>query len=158
MSGFISSPPPPASPDGATVEAGPFWPSVDVNHFRDAMRIGGQEIPEPRVREALIGAIITADDNLGAWRAEQEAAGHATLLDVPVPEIANISKYVLLWRRAVFAFACADLIETHRDVTATRDGGARAENERLAPDDHRRNGIHAIRDMRGERRTAVELI
>lgn len=158
MTGFIASPPAPASPDGSIIEAGPFWPDIDVNLFRDAMRIGGQAIPEARVREALIGGIITADDNLTSWRAAHEAEGREALSDVASPTFDGQSRLLLLWRRAVHAFATADLIETHRDVSATKDGATRADLDGCTPGDHRRNGIHAIRDMKGDRRTAVELI
>lgn len=165
MSGFIASPPAPASPNGSTVTAGKFWPAIDVNRFRDAMRIGNQDIPHPRVVEALLGAAIIVDDNLASWRATQEAAGHASLAAVPAETISygsagdqTESRLIILWRRAVHAFAAADLVETHRDVTATSTGLKRDHPQATTPDDHRRNAIHAIRAILGVRRTAVELI
>ncbi|OJY65527.1 MAG: hypothetical protein BGP16_12950 [Sphingobium sp. 66-54] len=165
MSGFIASPPSPASPAGAIVSVGSFWPSIDINRFRDAMRIGNQDIPHPRVVEALLGAAIITADNLADWRAVREAEGHVTLADVPAEaithgagETASESRLAILWRRAVHAFAAADLIETHRDVTATGTGVSQIEHQAMTPDDHRRNGVHAIRAILGQRRTAVELI
>lgn len=168
MSGFIASPPAPASPPGSTVAAGDFWPEIDVNLFRDAMRIGNQAIPHARVSEALIGGIVVAADNLAEWRAEQEAAGHASLAAVPAQTIAHgtgtgngsvaESRLVILFRRAVHAFAAADLIETHRDLTASPVGEAQAWRQAVTPDDHRRNAIHAIRAILDRPRTAVELI
>jgi len=165
LNGFIASPPSPASPDGAIIAAGAFWPAIDINRFRDAMRIGNQDIPHARVVEALLGAAIIAADNLADWRAAREAEGHATLVAVPAEAIAHgsdqtesESRLVILWRRAVHAFAAADLIETHRDVSATGTGVNQSERPAMTPDDHRRNGVHAIRAILGQRRTAVELI
>lgn len=159
MTGFIASPQPPASPPESQIDAGGFWPALDINHFRDSMRIGNQSIPDPRVREAVMGAIVIADDNLSTWRAQHEAAGIDALKDVPSRGLTQGETYLtLLWRRAVYAFAAADLIETHRDVAATPLGVKQADQQSLTPDDHRRNAIHAIRTIRGERRTSVELI
>jgi len=158
MSGFVSSPPSPVSPDGDTIEGGGFWPDVDVNLFRDTMRIGGQAIAQARVHEALIGAIIAVDIELARWQADQVAAGFAKLDDVPAPRIGGRSVKASLWQRAVFSHATADLLETHRDVTATGEGQKRADENALTPDDHRRNAIHAIRDLLAVTRTGVELI
>lgn len=58
----------------------------------------------------------------------------------------------------MFAFAAADLLETHGDVTATKDGLATSEIRCETAADHRRNGIHALRDIIGKPRTTVELI
>ena len=158
MSGFISSPAPAATPPGSKLECGPFWPDIDINHFRDSQRIGGTLIPDNRVKDALLGAVIAAEADLGAWRAEREEGGHARLADVPSPQIGEESRMVLLWRRAVYGYATADLVETHRDVTATGSGQAALGELDQRAEDHRRNAIHAIRDIQGKARTAVELI
>lgn len=158
MSGFIASPPAPASPPDATVNAGTFWPAIDLNLFRDTMRIGGTAIPEARVKEAIIGGIITVGDLLHDWRDSRLAEGRTRLQDVPADQIDGTSRLVLLWRRAVHAMATADLIETHADVSATKTGADRADVIAPTADDHRRNATHAIRDILGQGRTAVELI
>lgn len=158
MSGFISSPAPAATPPGVTVACGPFWPDIDVNHFRDSQRIGGTLIPDDRVKDAIIGAVLTVDGDLSAWRAAQESAGFATLAAVPSPELGGVRQIVRLWRRAVYAHATADLVETHRDVTATGSGQSAGNELDQRAEDHRRNALHAIRAIKGAGRTAVELI
>lgn len=158
MSGFVSSPAPAATPPGETLACGPFWPDIDINHFRDAQRIGGTLIPTRRVSDALLGAVMAVESDLGAWRAAQEAGGFARLVDVPSAQIGAERRLVLLWRRAVYAHATADLVETHRDVTATGTGQAPLAEFDLRADDHRRNATHAIRTILGTTRTAVELI
>lgn len=158
MNSFVSSPAPAATPPGTMLDCGPFWPVIDVNHFRDSQRIGGTLITDTRVSDALMNAVITVDGDLFAWRVEQEAAAHATLADIPSAQIGGKSRLERLWQRAVYAHASAELRETHGDVTATGAGQGRAEWLDMSADDYRRNAIHAIRDILGETRTAVELI
>lgn len=158
MSGFISSPAAEITPEGKRLACGPFWPDIDINHFRDTQRIGGTSIAEPRVEMALQDAVLTADGDLASWRAGQEAKGYAALNDVPSAMVGGGSRLALLWRQAVYALATADLIETHRDVTATGNGQSRGDALDDRADDHRRKAIHAIRAIKGVKRTAVELI
>lgn len=158
MSGFISSPAPAATPPGTTLACGPFWPDIDVNAFRDSQRIGGTLIADARVQDALMSAVITVDGDLADWRTTQETAGSASLADVGSPEIGGESRLVRLWRRAVYSYATADLRETHGDVTATGTGQSRAGELDMSAEDHRRNALHAVRDIKGTGRTAVELI
>jgi hypothetical protein len=158
MAGFVSSPPAPASPQGSFVDHDSWYPGVDPNHFRDALRVG-PAVTHPRLVEALRGAMITVGRDLRRWKAARVAAGAATLAAVEdQDEIDFEPELVHLYRRAVYAFAAADLVETHHDITATADGRDRSETRALSADDHRRNGLHAIRDILGVGRTTVELI
>lgn len=158
MNGFVSSPAPAVTPPGTTMDCGPFWPVIDVNHYRDSQRIGGTAIPDARVKDALMNAVITVDGDLFTWRADQEIAGYATLVAVPSDQLGGKSRVERLWQRAVYAHASAELRETHGDVTATGAGQGRAEWLDMSADDYRRNAIHAIRDILGTNRTVVELI
>lgn len=158
MAGFVSSPAPAVTPPGSKLECGPFWPDIDINHFRDSQRIGGTLIPDHRVKDALLGAVMSVEADLGTWRQTQEQAGHSDLLVVPSPQIGGETQLALLWRRAIYAFATADLVETHRDVTATGSAASAMGELDQRADDHRRNAIHAIRAILGKGRTAVELI
>lgn len=158
MSGFISSPAADITPEGKMLACGPFWPDVDLNHFRDSQRIGGTLIAEPRVEMALQDAVLTADGDLANWRAAQVAEGHSALDAVPSDMMGGQHRLALLWRQAVYALATADLIETHRDVTATGNGQSRGDALDDRAEDHRRKAIHAIRAIKGVMRTAVELI
>lgn len=161
MSDFIAIPPDPASPAGATVAAGDFWPAIDLNDFRDAMRIGNSVIPDPRLIMAIEGAILTAFDDLSDWQAAQVAAGYATLdeVDAATPvTVGDGKRAAKLWKRIVYAYACADLTETHRDMTATATGAERGDMIALTADDHKRNAVHATRLLLGQRRVTSELI
>jgi hypothetical protein len=158
MSGFIASPPDPPSLPGAHIDGGEFWPGIDLNHFRDAMRIGNSTIPDARLTEALSAAVLAVDHELADWRDTQIEDGYDTLAEVPQSTIGGGLRLLNLHRRAVYGLAAADLIETHRDVTATATGDARAGDIRTTADDHRRNATHALRELRGERRTFVDLV
>lgn len=158
MSDMVFNPPAPASPPGATVHAGPFWPEIDLNDFRDTMRVGGTTPPDPRLIAAITGAILTVTGDLTDWRTAQETLGHAALSEVPSEAMGTDTRLVLIWRRAVYAYAAADLVETHRDISATKAGFDRAEEPALTADDHRRNGLHAVRDLKGLRRIRAALI
>ncbi|MCC2602758.1 head completion/stabilization protein [Sphingopyxis yananensis] len=158
MSGFVSSPAPQVTPAGKMLACGPFWPDLDINHFRDTQRIGGTLIADPRVEMALQNAVLTADGDLGAWRGAAERAGAVRLADVPSAMIGGKARLALLWRQAIYALATAELIETHRDVTATGTGQSRGDALDDRAEDHRRTAIHAIRAIKGVKRTAVELI
>lgn len=158
MSGFVSSPAPAITPPGKQLACGPFWPDLDLNHFRDSQRIGASSIPDARVETALINAVMTADGDLARWREAQEDAGHSALADVPSRQIGTQHRLSLLWQQAVYGLATADLIETHRDITATGIGQTRGEEMNDRAQDHRRAAIHAIRAIKGKDRTTVELI
>lgn len=158
MSGFVSSPAPAASTPGLMIACGPFWPDIDVNHFRDARRIGGTLIPDARVVDALAAAVLIVAADLDDWSIARQAEGHDALEDVPGASVGGESGLIVLWRRAVYAYAAADLRETHGAISATATGQSRADEMDMSAEDHRRNGLHAIRAIRGTRRTAVELI
>ena len=140
------------------LSCGPFWPDIDINHFRDSQRIGGTLIPDNRIKDAMLGAVMAAESDLGAWRTAQEEDGFGSLADVPSAQIGDDTRLILLWRRAIYAYATADLVETHGDVTATGAGQSAMPELDQRADDHRRNAIHAIRSILGKGRTSVELI
>ncbi|MBH9536936.1 head completion/stabilization protein [Novosphingopyxis sp. YJ-S2-01] len=155
MAGFVSSP---ATDPGNDFVAGDgFWPDLSIAAARDALRLDGH-VSEVRLRDALRAGIIAARKDLRSWSLAFRAIGIATLADVDAEKVDGEPITVLLYRRAVLSFAAADLAETHHDISATADGKDRAEDRVLSADEHRRNATHAIRDLLGVTRTAVELI
>lgn len=158
MAGFVSSPPQAnAAPEVAIAHDG-FFPGVKLSAVRDLQRLPTQ-ITDPRLTAAIVAAYLTASAELGAWKAAQVAAGFATLAAVlPDDQVAGKPRLVALYERAIGAFVSAELADSHHDISATNDGKARAEDRVLAADEHHRNGIHAVRDMIGATRTAIELI
>lgn len=140
MSAFVAAPPAPASPAASTVgPGGGFWPDVDVNAFRDAVRLGDTTLPHARLVFALEGAVARLMIELANWQARQVAAGSATLADVaPDLELSGEPLAVVLWTRAARWLAAAELADGHADLTATDQAVNRAADKRLIADDYRR--------------------
>ncbi len=160
MSGFSCPPllaPAPAAPAELPIVNEGFFPDVDQADARVALRLKDGTTPE-RLRRALIGAIITVNDQLAGWRRDQVAAGYLTLAAVPAPMIDGKSRLLLLYARAITSYAKAELVETYRDVDTTGAGQRKVEETEPSIGELRRDGLHAIRDMLGETRTNVELI
>ena len=158
MSSIIAVPPAPVSPQGSKVAVDGWYPEIDCNAMRDALRLG-EVITHPRLVAAIQSGLITVTGELRAWRAQQEAAGHANLAAVSGEDkIDNQARLVVLFTRAVRMMAAAELVELHRDISATNDGVGREESQLQTAADYRRLGTWAIRDMLGTTRVAVELI
>ena len=161
MSGFVSCPPStapdPAAPDLDLVAGDDFYPPVSIAEARESLRVNTM-ITDPRLRDALRGGMISVRKDLAAWKAARVAAGALSLADLDEEEVDGVGMLELLYRRAVFAYAGADLAETHNDITATAEGKDRIETGALTAGEHRHNATHAVRDIIGATRTSVELI
>lgn len=145
------------TPSPAVIVNDGFFPDIDPAMFRDQHRIRDAVTPA-RAREALIAAILTVGSDLGAWRAAYRASGVFRLETVPAPVIDGISTLVLLYRRAVFTAAKAEVVERYRDIDLTSAGQRKAEDLEPSVSELRRDSLHAIRDILGVTRTCVELI
>ena len=155
---LISVPPAPASPPGTKITVDGWYPEIDCNAMRDALRIG-EIVTHARLVAAVQSGLITVTGELRDWRAQQEAAGHATLAAVSGEDkIGNEARLVLLFTRAVRMMAAAELVELLRDISATNDGVGRDESQLQTAADYRRMATWATRDMLGTTRVAVELI
>lgn len=160
MTGFIASLPAAQVP-AEVVDNEPFYPPVETAHVRDAGRLDGTTTPA-MLRQAITGALIHVNDQLRAWAAQQQAAGFATLGDVPAPRVAGQSRRVLAYQRAVAAATLAQLENTRR-AQATLPAGlgkdARVlESVGLRLDEHWQAMRHAIADVMGRMRETVDLI
>lgn len=152
--------PAPSAPDATVIVNDGWFPDVDLDHFRKQMRVR-DAITVDRQREAALGAIITVANDLDAWATDRRAAGAvalATVADWPNPPLDGLPRLVILYRRAVYAYAKADLVERNRDVDLTGAGQRRAEDLEPTVGELRRDGLHAIRDILRRSRTTVELI
>lgn len=145
MSGFVATPPAPASPPASKVAAGSaFWPDIDVNALRNVLRLGEGTVSHERLVGAIEGAAVSVIDQLSTWQALQTAASLGEVDDMqvngdPVCEV--------LYRRAVGAAAAAELADAHADLSATTEGLQRGEDRRNSADDFRRNELAAIRGI-----------
>jgi hypothetical protein len=155
---LIAVPPPPQSPANTAVAGDGWWPDIDCNAMRDVLRLG-DVITHARLVAAIEGGMITVTDELRDWRGLREADGHTTLSAVAPADLINgAPRLATLFTRAVRFAAAAELAELHRELSATYEGEKRSDTQLLSASDYRRLSTHAIRDMLGETRTAVELI
>jgi hypothetical protein len=156
-----------ARPSASEIEAPPeaeltivndgFFPDIDPAQVRDVARIP-TSMTAPRLRAAIIGAVMTVLADLRTFAASSIAAGHATLEAVPAAQIDGTSVRVHAYRRAIALFAKAELIERHRDFDSTAAGANQASELEGSVADLRRDAQHAIRDILGRTRTTVDLI
>ncbi|TBU70999.1 head completion/stabilization protein [Phytopseudomonas daroniae] len=153
MSGFIAG----GTPQSGHINTDPFWPSIDLDAMRGALRIDGSVTPA-RLETAVIAAAISINRELLTWRTAQIAAGHETLAAVPASQINGESELVHLYARAIQAASGAEVCERYRSYDTTASGDKKAENLQDNIDDYRRDQRWAIRDLLGIRRTTVELI
>ncbi len=153
MSAFVAS----GTVDSGHINTDPFWPSIDLDGLRATLRIDGSVTPA-RLETAVIAAAINLNNELSEWRAAQQAAGYATLAEVPGGRIKDVSVKVHLYRRAIEAGTGAEVCERYRDYSATNTGSDKAEALTPNIDDYRRDLRWAVRDFLGRSRTTVELI
>ncbi|TAL53833.1 head completion/stabilization protein [Pandoraea sp.] len=151
---FIASSP--GSPSRTLLANDGFFPAIDLAALRAVQRLDGT-VTHERLAHETIEAMLAVNSELAAWRAAQQAAGHATLAEVPARAVDGTSALVLRYRRAVYCLAHASLIERYRNFDAT---GARAEaTSELPPaDELRRDARWAVRDILGRARGTVALI
>lgn len=154
---FVAAPPanPPAEVADA-IDGDGWYPALSIEKFRQSQRIP-ETVTPTRAKEALLGGFISASIGLQAWRTRQEAEGKADLAATSPVTIGGESRSVIIWRRAVHAFAAADLADTHTDISATEAGRERNDVRAEAADDLRRAATVALRDLMGKSRTRVAL-
>jgi hypothetical protein len=149
--------PVPATVTDSLVVNDGWFPDVDPADIRADRRIR-DVVTAPRMRAAVIGAIMSARVDLRAWAALQRLAGASSLADVPADTIDGESVLVLAYHRAIGAFARAELIEGYRDTDLTGRGDRKVDDLEPSTGELRRDALHAIRDILGVGRTSVELI
>lgn len=134
-----------------------FWPAIDLEQYRAAMRQDGTLTPV-RVREAALNAMREVNARLAVWRQAQESAGYLALDAVPAERLDGESLHVQHYRRAVFCLMQASLTERFRSIEATGIGQRRAETLDSTVDDLRRDASWAINDIQGRQRMTIALI
>jgi hypothetical protein len=153
MSAFVAGGP----VSGGHINTDPFWPSIDLQALRASLRIDDSVTPA-RLETAVIAAAINLNQELREWKAAQQAAGFATLDDVPGDRIQEVSVKAHLYRRAIEAGTGAEVCERYRSYDSTNAGNKKAEDLMPTIDDYRRDLRWAVRDFLGKSRSTVELI
>ncbi|RAI69295.1 head completion/stabilization protein [Pseudomonas fluorescens] len=153
MSGFIAGG---TSPAGH-INTDTFWPSIDLDDVRGTLRIDSSVTPI-RLETATIAAAISVNREFAEWRCAKQAEGYATLADVPAEKVNDLSQFVHLYQRAIYAAAGAEICERYRSYDSTNSGNQNADDLTPSIDELRRDQRWAVRDFLGLGRTTVELI
>jgi len=140
-----------------SIENNGFWPDIDPNDFRDRHHLGGT-VTTPRLETALRVAMASVNRQLSVWQANRVDDGYPAADAVPLEPWQVAGHNTLLYVRAVYAEAHANLLERYRDVSATRDGDERGEAALSAADEYRRDARWAVAEIQGRTHTTVELI
>lgn len=154
MSAFVAGG---STPGAVELANGSFWPPVSLDDMRATLRIEAA-VTDPRLETAIVAAMITVNRELASWRAQQEAAGYATLADVPGELIGEQTEHQHLYLRAVQAATGAEVCERYRSYDTTGTGDRKGEELQFNIDDYRRDQRWAIRDLLRVARTTVELL
>lgn len=155
MSGFVAN-----ESDVATealLNSHSFFPVIDPAKFRLATR-QDKTVTTERLNEALKEAIASANRDLAQWQRARIAEGYATLAAIPAANIVDESVLIHHYRRAVYCFAKAELLERYQDFDTTNSGLQRAQEVSGEEHIYRRDARWAISDLQGKSRSTVELI
>lgn len=140
-----------------TVTSDKFYPVIDLNHMREAMRIDSTVTSE-RLYQVATEAVIHVNQQLHSI--EQQAAIHhwQTLADSKPQQINGNNLAVTHYRHAVYNYAKALLSERYSDYDATGKTASRTDAKLQHADDYRRECYYAIADLLGQQRIDSELI
>jgi len=152
----VTTPSEDPSPLG-TLNAGPFWPVIDLAKLRDTVSLDGA-VTAARLTHAATSALSSVVQDLATWWATQAAAGHATLADVPALAINGHSVKVGQFETAVYALTRASLLERYAGIEATGRANDGAEIRAAQANELRRDAFWAVRDIQGTARMTSELI
>lgn len=151
--------PKPADPAVASVIPGDGWfPEIDLRVAREVMRLQDGTITDARFRDAVVEGIAHTRDVLAEWRADREREGAADLAATLSGEVDGVNVQVSRFRRAVYAWALAWLVERYRGYDTSASGARRAEALDCLPEDARRDAYWAVADIMRRQRVTVDLI
>ncbi|WP_263264883.1 head completion/stabilization protein [Pseudomonas sp. RIT-PI-S] len=153
MSGFIAGGPVASTP----LDNDGFWPNIDAGAVTTVLRLDGS-VPVVRLEQAVLNAMLSLNRELRALKARYRAEGFTTLAQVPAEQVGGESEWLLLYRRAVYCAAGAELCERYRSYDSTGEGHNRADVLAPTVDEYRRDYRYAVRDLLGNGHATVELI
>lgn len=134
-----------------------FFPNIKIKKVREAQRIDGTVTTE-RLKKAIISAIITINNDLTEWRLIKQAQGVNSIDELTNDMIDGESKYLHLYKQAVYCWANALISDRYLNYDATAKAVKHVEPEQQSAGDLYRDARYAIRDILGKSRSTMELI
>ena len=135
-----------------TISSGSFWPEIDLDHLRQAARIDATITPE-RLHHTAIEAVAYVNAQLSELMRLRPHLARADDLTINGESIHHHR-----YRRAVYCYTKALLLEAYADYDATGKAAERAAAKQEQAEDYRREGHHAIAWLLGRRRIDSELL
>lgn len=145
------------NPADKSIDCGSFYPAITRQMFFDAYRIP-LELPLATVDAHLCQGIISVRRALKEWRFEQEAAGYATLAAVPQEEVDGTGELMVLWRRAVYCEAKAEILKETETANRREAAENAAKSGPETEEKYREFAQDAIRAIVGAGRVSIEII
>lgn len=134
------------------IDSGSFWPTIDLTHLRQAARIDNTVTAE-RLHETAIEAVAYVNQQLAQIMRTRSQLARADDMIINGESI-RIHRY----RRAVYCYTKALLLENYADYDATGKTAERAAAKQDQAEDYRREGHHAVAALLGRARIDSELI
>lgn len=134
------------------ISSGSFWPEIDLDHLRQAARIDTTITPE-RLHHTAIEAVAYVNAQLSELMHLRPHLARADDLTINGESIRHHR-----YRRAVYCYTKALLLEAYADYDATGKTAERAAAKQEQAEDYRREGHHAIAWLLGRRRIDAELL
>ncbi|WP_373746207.1 head completion/stabilization protein [Neisseria dentiae] len=143
----------------AEITTAAFWPSVDLAELRDVMRIDNN-VSSSRLYHTALESAAHVNAQLKGWRMAAQQRGMDKLEDAAdeADKINGQAPQVAHYRRAVYCYAKALMLEKWADADATGKSGERADAKQAQADDYRREAHFAVAAIMGRRRCDAELI
>ena len=155
---FTGTPTPTQQPQHQIITSDPFFPSINLDHMRQAMRIDNT-ITSERLFQAAIEATIHVNLQLATLKKHCQLTGKNTLAEhAPQQQINGISIWEHRYQQAVYNYTLATLNDQYADYDASGKATARSETKQHNADQYRRSAHAAIADITGKQRTDAELI
>lgn len=154
---IIVTDPPGKPPITGVLDAGAFWPHIDLAKLRASVDVDGSVTAE-RLTHAASNALASVVLDLSNWATVQQTAGFGALSSVPATAINGVSVNILRFERAVYAYAKAELAQRYAGADATGRAERGDEGRELQASDYRADALAAVRDILGVARFESELI
>lgn len=142
---------------GLTISNHPFFPDIDTQHLCNMQRLDAT-ITNERLREALLIALTSVNDDLREWRLEQESRGVTRIMETTAERLDGESVNLHRYHRAVYSLTHANLLKRYRNFDTTVHGGKLAEQKESTADELARDARFAVRDILGKPRSTFVLV
>lgn len=140
-----------------SINSGGFFPEILLDDLRSSMRIDNN-ITSDRLFHLAVSTVGYVNDSLGPLKARALKEGRETLVQTSDERINGVPLAEIRYRRAVYCYTAAALMETYADTSATGKSADRADAKQQQADDYRREGHYAIADLLGRGRIDSELL